>query len=308
MDDVYEGVREDGGIDGLEPAFVDVDGTRTRHYDIGDGEPIVLVHGGNWGGTSSANTWSAAIEHLRDDFRLLAFDRIGCGMTDNPEAPEDFRYAAEVDHALAYLDAVGIDRCHLVGFSRGAGLASRMAVEEPDRFRALGLTNSATLGPPAGDGRYRHDRLYRMGDLGLEPTDPAYVRYLLEQYSYRTDYITEERCRTAAYMASREKARRTAEVMEGGQIETWRDTLETHMRLTRRRIADGVLTMPVLYVYGRNDLTVRLGAALGAVDLLGRTNPDVRLKLITGCGHMVFLEHPREFARTVSDFVGFWAQ
>jgi pimeloyl-ACP methyl ester carboxylesterase len=77
------------------------------------------------------------------------------------------------------------------------------------------------------------------------------------------------------------------------------------MRETRRRIEEGALSMPVLYVYGRNDLTVRLQSAIAAVDLIGQTNPDVRLQLLSGCGHMIFLEHAREFARTITDFIDF---
>lgn len=302
----FEGVREDAGIQGYEPAFVDVGGVRTRYYDVGSGEPIVLVHGGNWSGQASANRWTAAFEHLRESFRVIAFDRIGCGMTDNPAGPEDFRYGTELDHAMGVLDALGLDSCHLVGYSRGAGLASRMAVEDSDRFEALVLTNTATLGPPVGDEGFRHRRLFDLGDRGLEPTDPAYTRHWLEQYSYRTEYVDDERCRAAAYMASRSKARRTAAVMdEQGQYSNWTDSLETHMEHTRRRIREGAVSMPVLYLYGREDMTVPTEMALGAFEMFSRGEFPARLTTLDDCGHMVFLEYPAEFSRLVGDFVDF---
>ncbi|MFB6082201.1 MAG: alpha/beta fold hydrolase [Halanaeroarchaeum sp.] len=302
--DRFGDVAPDAGIEGYEPSFVTVDGIRTRYYDVGSGDPLVLVHGGNWGGHWSANDWTATFEYLRDRFRVLAFDRVGCGMTENPSDPAAFRFDADLEHALGFLDAIGLETVHLAGYSRGAGLATRMAVERPDAVRTLTLTNSVTLGPPVGDDGYRHRRLFDMEELGLERTDPAYVRRRLEQYSYRTDYVTDERVRAAAYMASREKARRTQHVMnEGGALEKWMDSLRKHMSEARRRVRNGVVSVPVHYLYGRNDLTMPSEMAMGAMDLFSQGNAPIRLTVLDECGHMVFLEYPETFARRVRDLV-----
>lgn len=303
----YGDVDEDGGIGEYEPEFVDVDGVRTRYYDGGTGDPLVLVHGGNWSGLSSANTWTDTFEYLREEFRVVAFDRIGCGMTDNPEVVEDYRYETELRHALGFIETMGFDTCHIAGYSRGGGLATRMAVEDPDRFDSLTITNSATLGPQTGDADHRWERIFRMEEFGLDPTDPEYKRDYYRQYSHRTDYITDERCRTAAYLRSRPKALETARIMEeNGRQEHWEETMRDHMNETHQRIKDGVLTMPTLYVFGRNDLTVPLEMSMSAFDMMAQHNPRVRMKVINECGHMIFLEHPREFSRTLVDFVDYW--
>ncbi|MFB6199029.1 MAG: alpha/beta fold hydrolase, partial [Halobacteriaceae archaeon] len=78
------------GIDGYVPEFISVDGINTRYYDVGSGEPLVLVHGGNWSGHASANRWTRSFEHLANEFRVIAFDRIGCGLTDNPSDTDDY--------------------------------------------------------------------------------------------------------------------------------------------------------------------------------------------------------------------------
>lgn len=302
--DRFADVTPDAGIEGYEPAFVDVGGIRTRYYDVGSGDPLVLVHGGNWGGHWSANDWTATFEHLQDRFRVLAFDRVGCGMTENPSDPSAFRFDTDLDHALGFLDAMGLESIHLAGYSRGAGLATRMAVERPAKIRTMTLTNSVTLGPPVGDDGYRHGRLFDMEELGLERTDPAYVRRRLEQYSYRTDYVTDARVRAAAYMASREKARRTQRVMdEEGALEFWMDSLQSHMKVARRRVRDGVVSMPVHYLYGRNDLTMPTEMAMSAMDLFSQGATPVRLTVLDECGHMVFLEYPKTFADRVIDLV-----
>lgn len=304
-DDRFADVAEHGGIAGFVPEFVDVAGTRTRYYDVGSGPPLVLVHGGAWSGTSNANTWSTVLGRLGREFRVLAFDRIGCGMTDSPEDAADYRYGSEIAHALAFLDAVDVGSAHLCGASRGAGLAACLAAETPDRFETLVMTNSHTFGPPAGDFEHRYERLFERHGSALEETDPEYTRFRYEQYCHRTDHVTEEFCTANAYIASRPGARETAEVMREVR-ERFETTKEARIRETHERIRDGDLTVPTLYAFGRNDMTVPLETAVAAFDLLGRENPDVRLHLLNDCGHLPYRECPAEFARIVAGFADQW--
>lgn len=307
--DRFENVKEDGGIEGFEPNFVDVEGTRTRYYDIGDrkNDTLVLVHGGNWSGLSNANTWSSSFDHLSDEFRVVAFDRIGCGMTDNPDDTDDYQYRTELDHALAFLDVMDIEGCHIAGSSRGAGLSARMAVEAPDRFETLIMLNSGTFGPPTGHKSFRRDRIFdRYKPEAFETTTPEYTRYRYEQYSHQTQNITDEFCRTNAYLRSRPKAEEMAEIMEGKMEEEWKETMREQMNVARDRIRDGELSIPILYIYGRNDLMVPLEMAISAYDLMSQNNPKVRMKIINRCGHIIYREHPEEFSQTVADFVDQW--
>jgi len=306
-DDRYGDVEADGGMGGFSPSFVDVGGVDTRYYDVGSGAPLVVLHGGSWSGSSSANVWIPVLEGLAEEFRVVAVDRLGCGMTGNPQRPEEYRYRTELDHVLRFLDEMGFDSCHLVGSSRGARLAARVAVEVPERVETLGIVNSSTIGPPVGDYSFRRDRVFERPVQTLHPTDPEYVRQYYEQYCYRTENVTDEFCRTAAYMRSRPKARETAEVMdEAGHREAWMDSLADHMRETRNRLADGVFEGPTLYVLGRNDLNVLLEMGLGAFDTIAQGNPNVRMTIVNQCGHMMYMEYPEEFVRTVVDFVERW--
>ena len=306
----FDGVKDDGGIEGYEPEFVDVDGTRTRYYDLGDrtNETLVLVHGGNWSGLSNANTWSSSFEYLMDDFRVVAFDRVGCGMTDNPNHEDDYRYQTEIDHALAFLETMGINSCHIAGSSRGAGLSARLTVEDPERFQTLIMTNSGTFGPPTGDKSFRRDRIFeRYRPEHIQPTDPNYTRFRYEQYSHQTQNITDEFCRTNAYLRSQPKAQEMAERMEDPDfLENWKETMREQMNTARQRIRDGAVSMPILYIYGRNDLMVPLEMALSAYDLISQGNDITRLKIINDCGHIIYREYPEEFSQTTIDFIRQW--
>jgi len=302
----FSDIPEDAAIDGYSPSFVDVDGVSTRYYDVGDGEPLVLIHGGTWKGYASANTWTKTFEGLKDDFRVIAFDRIGCGLTDNPENPEDFVYETDISHGFGFLDALDIDECHMAGWSRGGGMVSRMAVEQPDRVKSLIINNSATLGPPVNDGGYVRSRLFQFeSDPDMDPKDPEYTRKYYEQYSHNTDYITDHRCRTTAYMQSQPKFEESEEVLANQKEgEAWADTIKEHMRVVHTRIKEGVLDeIPVLYMFGKNDLTVPVEMATAAYGMIAANNPNARMKVINKCGHMAFMEHPDEWSYSVSNFI-----
>lgn len=301
----YEDVPDNAGIGGYSPSFVDVDGVKTRYYDVGDGEPLVLIHGGTWKGYASANSWTQTFDRLSEDFRVIAFDRIGCGLTENPKSPEEFVYDTDIDHGFSFLDELGIQEFHLAGWSRGGGMSSRMAVEAPERVKTLIINNSATLGPPVNDGGYVRSRLMPFEQSeDSDPKSPDYTRKYYEQYSYQTDYITDLRCRTTAYMQHHPKFEESEEVLANQKPgETWQDTLSEHMRLTHTRIQEGVLDMPVLYMYGNNDMTLPWEMAIAAYGLIAANNPETRMNVINKCGHMAFQEHPDEFADRVANFI-----
>ena len=297
--------RDDGGFDGYEPVVVDVDGRSTRYYDVGSGDPIVLVHGGRPDGASNANVWTMNFEALAAEHRVLAFDRFACGLTDTPVDPDEFVFDTEVDHALGFLDAVGVETCHLVGASRGGALAACLAVEAPDRLASLTLTNSGSFGPDAGDFHYRRDRLLtRNRPDDLDPYSAAGIRYSYEQTSYRTDHVTEAYCRTAAALRNRESSRRARELLTTEPAgERWNETKAAAIRDARRAIEAGCYDGAFQYCFGRNDLTLRLESGVAALDLVGQHAATARLVVYNRCGHYPYREHPRAFERDLLGFI-----
>jgi pimeloyl-ACP methyl ester carboxylesterase len=73
--------------------WLDVDGIRTRYFDQGSGERIVMIHGAQVGasdGASSAKTWSLNFPVLKAWHNVIAFDKLGQGYTDNPKTDADY--------------------------------------------------------------------------------------------------------------------------------------------------------------------------------------------------------------------------
>ena len=105
-------------MDQADERYVDVDGIRTRYFEKGSGEPLVLFHGGNFGSNDAADCsldWGLNFDALSQWFHVYAVDKLGQGMTDNPRSDDDYTMAAVVRHALAFLETLKLGNVHLGG-------------------------------------------------------------------------------------------------------------------------------------------------------------------------------------------------
>src|SRR5688572_2699768 len=110
------------GVPLSEEKLVDVNGIRTRYFDKGQGEPILLLHGSILGEPFSSDfsaNWSENFEGLSEFARVIAMDRLGQGYTDNPKRIEDYTMKAVGEHVRDFIKTLHLDRVHIVGHSRG---------------------------------------------------------------------------------------------------------------------------------------------------------------------------------------------
>lgn len=119
--------------------FVRANGTDIAYVDTGDGPPLVLLHGGF---VSTGPTWAdspvAYVQHiatLAKHFRVIAPDTRGSGATVHTDGTVS--YALLADDVMALIDALGLDRPLLAGFSDGAAIATVVAIRQPEAIRAL---------------------------------------------------------------------------------------------------------------------------------------------------------------------------
>jgi len=116
---------------------LEVDGYRYAVADLGEGPPIVLLHG--VGG--SIYDWRHLIHPLSERHRVVAVDLLGAGESDRP-GEGDYTLAAQARRLRGILDALGIEKAVLVGNSYGGGVALRFAQDWPGRTDRLVLINS----------------------------------------------------------------------------------------------------------------------------------------------------------------------
>jgi haloalkane dehalogenase len=135
MTRLYEQFRERQrrtALGGLGPLDLEI-----AYTDVGDGEPIVLLHG--------IPTWSFlyhdVIPELAQHCRVVAPDFLGHGYSDRRDR-FDRSLVAQTQAVLALLDELGIESATLVGHDTGGGVALITAIEHPDRIERLVLTNA----------------------------------------------------------------------------------------------------------------------------------------------------------------------
>jgi pyruvate dehydrogenase E2 component (dihydrolipoamide acetyltransferase) len=127
----------------VRPRELEAAGLRLRYLTLGEGDsvPVLLLHGFG----ADLNTWMFTQPALADGRQVIALDLPGHGgsvkQLDRADAES---MAAVVDHAL---NALGIQRLHLVGHSMGGGIAISFALRQPERAATLTLISSASLGP-----------------------------------------------------------------------------------------------------------------------------------------------------------------
>ena len=116
--------------------YANVNGLRTYYKVLGEGEPLVLLHGGG----VTADSWFAQIPALAQEFRVYAPERRGHGRTPDVEGPVTTDIMA--DDTVAFLETLGTGPVHLVGWSAGGTVALRLALRRPDLVRKLVLISS----------------------------------------------------------------------------------------------------------------------------------------------------------------------
>jgi pimeloyl-ACP methyl ester carboxylesterase len=126
---------------GADHATVEVPGGRIAYRDLGEGEPIVFVHGLLVNG----RLWDGVAEQLAGRFRCLVADwpmgshRVAMG----PDA--DLSPPGMARTVVAFMDALGIQRATLVGNDSGGAISQITTANHPDRVERLVLTNADTL-------------------------------------------------------------------------------------------------------------------------------------------------------------------
>ena len=124
--------------------FLTFDGHRIHLTERGAGEPVLLVHGF----ADSAYTWHRNVDVLAGaGFHVLAYDQPGHGES---SLPRGYRFGVDdlAGVALGVLDALGVERAHVVGSSMGGGVALYLAVHHPDRVCRVVAVAPVCYHPP----------------------------------------------------------------------------------------------------------------------------------------------------------------
>ena len=126
--------------------FLEIDGLKLHYLDEGLGEPIVMVHGNP--------TWSFYFRNLvlalRDEYRVIVPDHIGCGLSDKPAADQyDFSLKRRVDDLERLLNHLEVrEKITLVLHDWGGMIGMAYATRHPERISRLIVMNTAAFHLP----------------------------------------------------------------------------------------------------------------------------------------------------------------
>jgi 3-oxoadipate enol-lactonase len=140
------------------------------YYEVhGEGEPLLLITALSGDLTS----WIFQIPEFSRKYRVIVFDNRGAGRTDVPDIP----YSTEMmaDDSAGLLNALGIEKAHILGHSMGSFIAQELALKYPQLIRSLVLASAGTQETPMG--KHLIDLWTRMAREGVNRE--IYVRELL---------------------------------------------------------------------------------------------------------------------------------
>lgn len=271
----------DAASAGLSSRYIDVDGINTRYFDVGQGTPLVLVHGGGAGADSFGN-WYRTIPLLRD-FRLLVVDMLGFGES-LPEDPAAFAFtqSARTQHLAGFIRKLGLSGVSIVGNSMGGMTSMGVSIEYPGLIGKLVLMGSAGLNKksrpemqPVANYDFTREGMERIvgilahADFHVEP----------EMIDYRYRIATEPKAK-ACYQAT------MGWVKQQGGLFYEEDFISR-------------VSVPTLVVGGKNDIVVPLELNMRYLQLI----PQSWGFFLPRCGHWAMLEHPEPFANAVRNFL-----
>jgi len=112
--------------------YVEVRGSKMHYVDVGEGDPILFIHGN----PASSYLWRNILPHLQDQGRCIALDLIGMGKSDRPDI--GYTYDDQSAYLAGFIDALGLgDKVTLVIHDWGSMLGFRWASENPERVRGI---------------------------------------------------------------------------------------------------------------------------------------------------------------------------
>jgi pimeloyl-ACP methyl ester carboxylesterase len=257
-------------LHGIKCRRVQLGPYRIHYFVGGSGEPLVLVHG--LGGR--ALDFALLMPELAKTHRVFALDLLGYGDSDRPNV--DYSVSLETAILRQFLDSQRLTRFDLAGWSMGGWISLNFTVQSPQRVRRLVLLDSAGM------------KFTPSFDLGLLSPHTMADMQALEKV------MTPHPERVPAFIMR--------DFLRQLRTHDWVIQRTVANMVTGRELMDGKLgdvTMPVLIVWGKQDILTPLSAG----EEMHREMPQSVLVILEGCGHVAPVECHDRVLREMQSFL-----
>jgi pimeloyl-ACP methyl ester carboxylesterase len=255
---------------------------RTNVLEMGEGPPVILVHGSGPGVSAYAN-WRLTMPALASRFRVIAPDMFGFGFSEGPEGLV-CSIGTWTGQLFDLMDMLGLGQVDLVGNSFGGAVALAAAFARPERVRRLGLCGSGGVPFQITPGL---DAVW-----GYEPTVENMKR-LLDWFAFDDELITDELVELR-YRASIEPGfQKSYSGLFPAPRQRWVEALASN------EVAIAGLPHETLILHGREDRVVPVSNSFRLLELIQRA----QLHVFGRCGHWTQIERAGHFSRLIAQFL-----
>jgi pimeloyl-ACP methyl ester carboxylesterase len=261
-----------------------VDGLTTGYLEAGSGEPVVLLHGGEFGAGAELG-WERNIGALAEHYRVLAPDMLGFGESAKVIDFNDGR-GLRIRHIARFCEVLGIGSAHFVGNSMGA---INLLVDTTSESPVLPVRSLVAICGGGDIQRNEHtDALYDYD------ATPEAMRRIVTALFFDPSYPADE-----AYVRRRYDSSIAPGAWESLAAARFRRPgLEAPSTPSSQR-AYARIAVPVLVVEGARDKLLRPGWAAEIAAQI----PDGRSAVVDGAGHCPQIEQPEALNRVVLNFL-----
>ncbi|HQR03207.1 MAG: alpha/beta fold hydrolase [Proteobacteria bacterium] len=265
-----------------EGRYVDIgNGLKIHYLEEGQGPVVVFLHGSASGASAYSNFKLNYPELVAAGYRVVLPDLVGYGFSSKPENAE-YTLDFFVDCLHKTLKTIGVTRYSLLGNSLGGAVALQYTLSYPEHVEKLIIM--APGGVEDQPDYFKMPGMQAMREIfGAGPMTPDKLRMFMENYmvfdkSVVTDRLIEERMAIMKLM--------NPQVIKTMKV----PNLESRL---------GEIKCPVLAFWGMNE---NMMPETGIMKLAKKII-DIRMVLISRCGHWVMAEHRDMFNRTCVDFL-----
>ena len=259
-----------------ESLDAEVNGSRLVYRQAGHGAALVLLHGF----LCDSRCWKHQLAGLSDRFRVVAWDAPGAGSS--PDPPEPFTTANYAHCLAAFLDAIGVERPHVLGLSWGGILAQEFYRLYPDRPRSLVLADTYAGWRGSLPEQVWTERLARCLADAAGPPEAVAAKFVPGVFTATAS--DELRAEFSAIVSEFHPVGFRLMALSSAEVDT-RDLLS--------RIAT-----PTLVLWGDDDRRSPIQVA----HQLAHAIPNAKLAVISNAGHLSNMEQPEVFNAHVRRF------
>lgn len=264
----------------LTTGMAEVNRTKLYYEMMGEGHPLVLIHGG----LLDCRMWDGQFKKYAESYQVIRYDIRGYGKSALPKG----KYS-HVKDLLALIEFLRVDQAHIIGLSLGGTIAIDFALDYPERVSSLILASTAPIGLRSQDDKLTQKTLTIYEAARNNKFDEAVEMWL--------DH--------PVFVTIQPRARNKIRQMILDNLKSWilpQDNMVWSTPPAAERLSR-VKASSLILIGDRDVPDIR-----DAADFL-ENKIGVAIKMvIAGAGHHINIEKPRQFNNIVLDFLSyFWS-